>query len=296
MEKKPQKNRKTYKCNKCDFSSRDKKDYRRHLTTRKHRDGNNGNKNGNTCSDFICDVCRKEYKFRSGLSRHQKKCYKNNDDDVEKKTEEIFPRKSTNNETIESLMKQCANINTKCDNMHDLIGQLAGQSHTIINNKMTINMYLNDQCADAMNLTDFVDKVKVSLEDLLYTQQHGYVKGISNIFVKNLSDLDPSERPIHCSDKKRMQFYVKDENKWEKDNKHVKIDRSIAEITHKQIKTIREWEDQHPNFLDDDKLTGIWHEMCNRTMGGIKDVDRNKNKVNIKKEVSSAVEVKDAMK
>jgi len=193
-------------------------------------------------------------------------------------------------------MKQCANINTKCDNMHDLIGQLAGQSHTIINNKMTINMYLNDQCADAMNLTDFVDKVKVSLEDLLYTQQHGYVKGISNIFVKNLSDLDPSERPIHCSDKKRMQFYVKDENKWEKDNKHVKIDRSIAEITHKQIKTIREWEDQHPNFLDDDKLTGIWHEMCNRTMGGIKDVDRNKNKVNIKKEVSSAVEVKDAMK
>tara|TARA_B110000483_G_C18196672_1_gene543316 strand:- start:3445 stop:3933 length:489 start_codon:yes stop_codon:yes gene_type:complete len=161
---------------------------------------------------------------------------------------------------------------------------------------MTINMYLNEECKNAMNLTDFVNKVKVSLEDLMYTQQHGYVKGISNIFLKNLTDLDPKDRPIHCSDKKRMQFYVKEEDKWEKDKQHMKIDSSIAKITHKQILKIREWEDNHPDFLENDELTHIWQKMCAETMGGSKDIERNKNCINIKKEVSNVVEVKDAMK
>ena len=76
------------------------------------------------------------------------------------------------------------------------------------NKKMTINVFLNQECKNAMNLTDFVENVKVSLEDLNYTKEHGYIKGISNIFVKHLNDLDPKERPIHCSDKKRLQFYV----------------------------------------------------------------------------------------
>jgi len=163
-------------------------------------------------------------------------------------------------------------------------------------NKMTINMYLNEECKDAMNLTDFVNKVQISLDDLMYTQQHGYVKGISNIFVKQLQNMDPKERPIHCSDKKRMQFYVKEEDKWEKDNQHSKIDNSIAKITHKQILKIREWEDKHPNFLDDDKLTHIWQKMCSETMGGAQDAERNKNCINIKKEVSNVIEVKEAMK
>ena len=292
MGKKTEKKLKKYFCEICDFVSRDKNDYRRHLSTRKHRDGNNGNKNGNTLDEFVCDICRKEYKFRSGLSRHKRKCLANTDETVEKKQKKTEEKLCYNNEDIMKLLKLT----------NDLLGEHQQSIHkladkpTTINNKMTINMYLNDQCADAMSLKDFIDQVKVSVDDLLYTRQHGYVKGISNIFVKRLADLDPKDRPIHCSDKKRMQFYVKEEDKWEKDNKHQKIDRSIAAITHKQIKQIREWEKQHPNLLENDKLTGVWHEMCNRTMGGIEDAERYKNKMNIKKEVSSAVEVKDAMK
>ena len=95
------------------------------------------------------------------------------------------------------------------------------------NKKMTINVFLNEQCKDAMNLTDFVENVRVSLQDLNYTKKNGYIDGISNIFVKHLQDMKPTERPIHCSDKKRMQFYVKDANVWEKDKSHEKIDKSI---------------------------------------------------------------------
>ena len=107
------------------------------------------------------------------------------------------------------------------------------------NNAMSINIYLNEKCKDAMNLTDFVENVKVSLEDLLYTKNHGFVKGISNIFVKQLQDMEPTQRPIHCSDKKRLQFYVKDADKWEKDKSHEKIDKTIDEITFKQIKQVK---------------------------------------------------------
>ena len=119
--------------------------------------------------------------------------------------------------------------------LDNMIGKVGNNTY---NNKMSINVYLNEHCKDAMNLTDFVDKLKVSLEDLMYTKDHGYVKGISNIFVKQLQDMKPTERPIHCSDKKRMQFYVKEENKWEKDDEHAKLDKSIADVTLKQIKKI----------------------------------------------------------
>ena len=80
------------------------------------------------------------------------------------------------------------------------------------NNTISINVFLNEQCKNAMNLTDFMDKVKISLEDLAYSKNNGYVKGVTNIFAKQLKDLKPTERPIHCSDTKRLQFYVKDED------------------------------------------------------------------------------------
>ena len=99
---------------------------------------------------------------------------------------------------------------------------------------------------------DFLDNLQISLEDLKYTKEHGYAKGISNIFVKQLRDLKPNERPIHCSDKKRLQFYVKDNNSWERDAQHKKIDSTIQDITIKQIKQLKEWEKAHPNYLKDE--------------------------------------------
>ena len=159
---------------------------------------------------------------------------------------------------------------------------------------MTINVFLNEQCKNAMNLTDFVENVKVSLDDLQYTRVHGYVKGISNIFAKNLQDLDPTERPIHCSDKKRLQFYIKEENKWEKDMNNEKIDKTIESVTVKQIKQLKEWEKDHPNYLTNDKLLNEWHTMIQQIMGGGNN-EIDKNKEQIKKSLGNQIEIKDAM-
>ena len=123
----------------------------------------------------------------------------------------------------------------------------------------------------------------------------GYIKGISNLFVKHLQDLDPTERPIHCSDKKRLQFYVKEENKWEKDKNHQKIDKTIEDITVKQIKRIKEWEKQHPDYLHNDKLLQEWHKMIQQMTGSGDEVERLKHKDQIKKSLGNSIEIKDAM-
>ena len=251
---------------------------------------------------FCCEKCHLTFDTKLNLIRHKKKCKKSNMNEIDQTDENKLTSIIKENfkiikedEKLTSTEKLLALLPKLTDAMIK-IAEKPANVNTNCNNKMTINMYLNEECKDAMNLTDFVNKVQVSLDDLMYTQQHGYVKGISNIFLKNLTDMDPKERPIHCSDKKRMQFYVKEEDKWEKDNQHTKIDNSIAKITHKQISKIREWEDKHPNFLEDDKLTHIWQKMCSETMGGVQDAERNKNCINIKKEVSNVVEVKEAMK
>ena len=163
------------------------------------------------------------------------------------------------------------------------------------NKKMTINVFLNQECKNAMNLTDFMENLNVSLDDLEYTKEHGYIKGISNLFVKHLQDLDPTERPIHCSDKKRLQFYVKEENKWEKDKNHQKIDKTIEDITVKQIKRIKEWEKQHPDYLHNDKLLQEWHKMIQQMTGSGDEVERLKHKDQIKKSLGNSIEIKDAM-
>ena len=240
---------------------------------------------------FVCEGCHLRFTNVVNLMNHKQDC-----------SSIIVEEKLKHNFKIEKVDESSTSADKLLKLLPKLTDAMIKISERPVNvnnnctNKMTINMYLNEECKDAMNLTDFVNKVQISLDDLMYTQQHGYVKGISNIFVKQLQNMDPKERPIHCSDKKRMQFYVKEEDKWEKDNQHSKIDNSIAKITHKQILKIREWEDKHPNFLEDDKLTHIWQKMCSETMGGAQDAERNKNCINIKKEVSNAIEVKEAMK
>ena len=89
-----------------------------------------------------------------------------------------------------------------------------------------------------MTLTDFVENLHLSLKDLDFTNAQGYVEGISKIFIRNLNNMDVTERPIHCSDQKRLQFYVKKENKWEKDEEHEEIDKSIAKVSKKQIENL----------------------------------------------------------
>jgi len=155
------------------------------------------------------------------------------------------------------------------------------------NNSFNINMFLNEKCKNAMNLEDFVEKIKLTLEDLNFTKENGYANGISNIFIKNLNDMDVTERPIHCSDQKRLQFYVKNDNEWTKDKNNEKIDNTIKKVSKKQLKSIQEWVDANPDYLDSDAKTEEYFTLVR----SITQPNDNKNLRNIKKKVGENVKI-----
>ena len=295
MKKNPKKTPKKFYCKKCDFASNNKKDFNRHLSTTKHKMDNMDNSVDNTKSTKRCFecVCGKVYKYNSGLSKHKKKCLLVMQEPVDEKIIETPTSSSSKSGlSVEVLNKLVEQNNT----LMEKVIELSKNSQVINyqncgNKKMTINVFLNQECKNAMNLTDFVENVKVSLEDLNYTKEHGYIKGISNIFAKHLNDLDPKERPIHCSDKKRLQFYVKEENKWEKDKANAKIDKTIEDITVKQIKRIKEWEKKHPDYLQNESLLQEWHRMIQQITGSGEELQKDQ----IKKSLGNTIEIKDAM-
>ena len=290
-------------CKKCDYGCRNKYNFKKHLSTTKHKMVTQGNSDGNTLLKFVCKNCKKTYKFRSGLSRHARNgCGPGSTKSVEKKLPKVAKCEIVKNvqediapsdlkSLIQTMSQQSSMIEKLIDNQKNMIPKLGNNN----NNKISINVFLNKHCQNAMNLTDFVDNIKISLEDLYYTNQHGYVKGISNIFTKNLTDLKATERPIHCSDQKRLQFYVKDQDIWDKEHSNEKLDSSIHRITKKQILQIKAWEDAHPNFLDDGDLTSQWQNMIHSMMGSVKPANAQRDKAAIKKHISMGIGVKDAI-
>ena len=283
-----------YTCKKCDYSCSNEYNFTKHLSTTKHKMVTNGNLNGNKMVTCVsCETCGRIYKYKSGLSRHKKLCVGNNESIVLKTTNVKVAMKGNDAAAInllaQALSKQGDLIEKLIENQKEMIPKLGNNN----NNKISINVFLNEHCKNAMNLTDFVDNIKVSIQDLEYTNQHGYEKGISNIFTKHLTDIAATERPIHCSDTKRLQFYIKDSDKWEKDITHKKIDKTIDDITRKQFSHIKEWEKENPDYLSNDEKCKNWQTMV-KNMGCGENED--KTHTNIKKSISENVTVKEIIK
>ena len=200
----------------------------------------------------------------------------------------------SNNDTIFALAKENMKSNNK---LVEVLSNNTGQ--TVYNNcnnqnNMTINVFLNEHCKDALNLTDFVQNIKVTLEDLQYTKDNGFVNGVTNIITKQLQDLKPTQRPIHCSDKKRLQFYVKDDDKWEKDVDNKKLDDAVRDVKLKLPKSLTEWEKMNPSYKKDPKLMDEWMNI----MAGITEGDIGntlKEKLALKRKIATYIELKEAM-
>jgi hypothetical protein len=293
MEKSIRKVSEKYYCKKCDYTTSVKSNYKKHLTTSKHKNGNNDNKNDNikVSKMYVCDFCERSFCYRSGLSRHIKNCKVYYDKQKYQKSISSQNKKKEQSEEDSINSKMLLEVLEQNQNLQKQLFELSKQKQTINytdcnNKKMTINIFLNEQCKDAMNLTDFIENLKVSLEDLNYTMDNGYVKGISNIFLKHLQHMEPTQRPIHCSDIKRLQFYVKDENKWEKDDK--KIQKTISEVSQKQTQQIKEWEKQYPEWNKSDKETEMYLQMVKQVMGG----NLEENSEEIKRNISEVIELK----
>ena len=263
---------KLYECKNCDYVTSKKSNIVKHFSTLKHKKHENDNKSSNTT--FSCNNCGKGYKFNSGLSRHKIKCNK------------TLVNTITNDDKFNLLLSQNAELREK-------IMELSNKpiNSTVINNKMTINLFLNEVCGGAINLSDFIDKMNISSGELNYTIDNGYVKGINNIFIKHLETLKPSERPIYCTDRKRLRFYVKEDDEWLRDNQN--IEKSINKITVKQIQKIKEWENQNPNWNSSDEQTEKYLKMVQEII--INSADKEKNIESIIKNLSNNTEIKDIM-
>jgi len=154
------------------------------------------------------------------------------------------------------------------------------------NNKtFNLNVFLNEYCKDAMNIMDFVDSVKLQLSDLENVGKLGFIEGISNIIVKKLKALDVNKRPVHCSDSKREVMYVKDENKWEKeDEENLKLRKLIKHIAHKNSKLIPDFKTKYPDCCKSDSIkSDQYNKLIIEAMGGTCNNDNEKEDKIIKK-------------
>lgn len=288
---------KKFECLCCDYFTFSKKDFSKHLSTRKHSvsvAGNKmeimeipGNQKNPQTKKFICE-CTKEYKTLSGLWKHKKICvnegfetYINHETNrisnqitpelvlnVLQQNKELTELVLEQNKTIMELAKQ-GSSNTQTINAHN---------YNSNNKTFNLNVFLNETCKDAMNLMDFVDSLQLQLSDLENVGKVGFVEGISNIIVKNLQALDVHKRPVHCADKKREVLYVKDENKWERESQEKnKIRKAIKKVACKNQRLLPKFKEAHPgcNFSES-QYSDQYSKLVIEAMGGSGNNDSEK--------------------
>jgi len=267
--KKCRKNAITFRCEKCNFECSKKSNYELHLTTAKHKMITNDNEKQATLK-HVCKYCNKEYKHASGLSRHTKTCkYKEQELIKEEIKEEIKEveivvkddnKEIANNNVIE-LIKQNQDfkelIIEQQKQNQELQGKLlevAKEGKTINNNQtnnFNLNVFLNEDCKNALNLIDFINSLKPSIHDVESMGRLGYVDGLSSIFVNALRNMDVTERPIHCTDIKRETVYVKDKDKWELETTDKsKLKETLNRIEEKNLEMLPAWQEENPNFAN----------------------------------------------
>ena len=283
-----------YYCENCNFGTQRKNAYDEHITTSKHKKSTFVNQNPvnpvKTCNPFDCQICGKSYKDKSGLWRHKKKCELSKEQYDPPTIKQILSPEFTpeliklitelvkgQNGIQESIVELCKN-GTHNNNSHNN----TTNSH---NKSFNLHFFLNETCKDAMNITDFVDSLKLQLSDLEKVGDVGYIEGISSIIIKNLNALDVTERPIHCTDKKRETMYIKDEDKWEKeDEKKIKMHKMVRKVANKNINLISEFQKLHPDWKKySSSVSDQYNKIVIESMGGKGDNDYEKEEKIIKR-------------
>ncbi len=262
-------------CVKCDYKTTKKCNYERHMKSKKHIGKTN------MMELFRCNFCNYATKRKNNYIRHV--------NTIHNRLENI--NISTSNGGCDNFESSLNKILEEQENIKKMIPNSGG--NTIINNKLSINVFLNTQCKQAMSIDDFVNQLQISLEDLKYSKNKGYVKGISNVFVKQLADLEPKERPIHCSDKKRLQFYIKNTNSWEKDDDNKNINKAIGNVQKKQIELLFLWDKEHPGWENNERLIMERLAIAKSIYGSTTDKERTKENKQIKKIIGEKIELDD---
>lgn len=302
-----QKMPKYYECTFCDFKCSKNSNFISHLSTSKHKMKQNETKSMPenaeiSTNGFECEICSMLFKSRTTLWRHKKKCYnevKNN----EVKYNEVKNNVSNDTnaqELIKYLMKENSEFKQLLIDQNKQMGEIskkaienAGHNHINSHNKtFNLQVFLNETCKNAINISDFIDQLQVSISDLEETGRLGFADGISKIFINGLKQLDIPDRPLHCSDLKRETIYIKDNNEWTKDSdENPLLINAIKHVSSKNMKQINEWKKKYPEHNDsssksNDKYLKI---ICESMSGSTKEESEKNYKKIVKKIVKESV-------
>ena len=293
------KNADKFSCKLCDFVSSKESNYLKHLLTLKHKSLTNPNKKNAATNPkkFTCK-CGKNYKHMSSLSCHKKQCFLaihvllenaeqtdivNSSKPDDKNIIDILVKENSDFKNIildvmksnsilqQQMVELCKSSSNNCNN------------NTINSHNQTFNLqfFLNEQCKDAMNISDFANTFVLQLEDLESVGELGYVDGISKIIVDKLNAMDIYKRPMHCSDAKREIIYVKDENIWTKEEKHnPKLRQAIKYVSFNNMKLVYNWSNTYPESKNNEsRLNDTYMKLVLESTGGKGPIIESENKI-----------------
>jgi len=323
--KNPTKLKKEYFCEECYYKTYSKKDYNKHLLTRKHEmvinDNKKSQKNAENAEKKLlpnqCE-CGKIYKHLSGLCRHRKKCTfqeneesdeisneiiylkqeKEEDEEEENKIVELkndlSSRLKQNDEIIEKqtdlinkLIDQNSELNQTMREMIPKLGNTTNNNTNNNTNNFNLQIFLNEDCKDALNIMDFINSLQIQIEDLVTTGKLGFAESTSKMLIKGLNELEVTKRPIHCSDLKRETLYIKDNDVWEKETENKeKMTRAVKYLQKESFGVIPDWVKEHPGCArGDNEHNDEYMEIVGNTAGVDKVKDVNKIIKKVAKEV-----------
>jgi hypothetical protein len=211
-----------------------------------------------------CAKCKKKYNTRSGLWKHIKICdyipepHDLSCEDCENmelnikmvnKDELVLKLIKDNSEMMKIIKGQQEQINS----IIPKVGNITNNTTNNTTNNFNLNVFLNEKCKDALNISDFIDSLKITLDDLLFSKKNGISRGITDVMIKGLKELDIYKRPIHCTDIKRDTMYIKDEDKWHKDDNHDKMKNTIVKIADKERTALQLWANNNPDWIETEK-------------------------------------------
>jgi len=269
-----------FNCVICDFNTSKKTHYNRHLDTEKHKkrfmlmNANDLGQKGHIDENFICE-CGKSYKHKPSLYRHKQNCFNYTENKITTKTDEnnkefIIELINQNNKALIDCFKQLiSGISEKSSNTTNITN-----INNTTNQNLNINLFLNENCKDAITIDDFVNSIEVSVNDLLFIKDKGIVKGLANIITNNLNELPLYKRPIWCSDKKRKKIFIKEEE-WSEDVDNQKTKHVIDGVTRIQTKNIVKYQQAYPNCMNNEKEKEMFIHMVSKNTEQTKGKEEN---------------------
>jgi hypothetical protein len=268
-----------YTCNTCNYNCSDKSNYNKHLNTIKHKRLTDANANTtknttNNATQYECK-CGKKYRHCASLSRHKLNCKNIEPANPNSKESLILELIAQNKELMTLLSSQHQHQQlqqhqqqqqqqqhkeeTKClvetiqeqsatmqQTIKDIIPKIGNNNNNTTNNKFNLQVFLNEDCKDAINFSEFIENIQVTVEDLENQAQLGYVGGISKMFIENMKELGVNRRPIHCTDKKRNTLYIKENNEWDKEGSREQLLHGIKVITGRANQTLCDMKEDNP--------------------------------------------------